>query len=61
MISGLIKTFLLQYSEEDLKNGLDRLINILENVIKNSDNKIDDHFLILLTLLRSTFDIKSNN
>lgn len=57
ILTTLLNQFIKNLDTDDLRRFLDRQIDVLEDVINNSENKYDDSLLPGLRLIRELFNI----
>ena len=61
-IQQLIATILIKLDEETIRDGFDRLLDIIEDAALRSDNQIDDAVVLpLAAQLRKALDVPDND
>jgi len=58
LLPGLLKIL----SPETLKKGVDALLDVVENSVEKSENKVDDMIVLpLCKVIRDTFGVEDND
>lgn len=62
LLLKLVPMLLGLLSPDMLKKGMDALLDVIENSVASSNNKIDDAIVLpLCKLIRDTFNIEDND
>lgn len=61
LITMLIKSLLALVTPELLKTMVDAMLDVVEDYVENSPNKVDDAILPVVKMIRMTFDIPDND
>jgi len=62
IIAKLFEILLGLFPAELLKGFVDQLIDLIENAVAKSENKLDDQIVLpLCVMIRSAFDIPDND
>jgi len=61
-LSSLITSLLKAIDPQTLKDGMDALLDVVEDKVQSSENKIDDTIVLpICSLIRQAFDIPDND
>ena len=62
MIEALVMVLLAQFPKDKVKEALDALLDVIEDMVANSANQIDDTVVLpLCKAIREYFDIPDND